>query len=245
MFSHRRNQSDALFAIVSQSIKRISKRKLKLIARARDVENLNEVNSELNIELNVDEKRKKKISIVIRKSFTKKDLLSNTRIRSTIDVVVDANFHDNNVESRRAIETHTTRQSREIVVVDRLRRKQIAKEIVWKKECKVYDEKKIWNRYYDELATSKDANILFIFEIEKLIIENEKSNSQITIFEKYRVNKKHTWSNNFSQCHCNEFKILNFKNQLDDVIKARARSQQEWFIINILTIVKIKDKEVT
>ena len=127
---HRRNQDDALFAIVSQSIKRVSKRKLKLTARARDVENLNEINSEFNIELNVDEKRKKKIFIVIRKSFTKKDLLSNIRIRSTIDVVVDANFHDNNVESRRAIKTYTIKQSREIVVVDRLRRKQIAKKIV-------------------------------------------------------------------------------------------------------------------
>ena len=109
MPSHRRSQGDAPSAIVSQSIKRDSKRKPKLTARARDAENLNEVNSELNIELNVDEKREKKIFIVIRKSFTKKDLLSNTRIRNTIDVVVDANFHDNNVESRRAIETHTTR----------------------------------------------------------------------------------------------------------------------------------------
>ena len=130
MPSHRRSQDDVFSTIVSQSIKRASKRKLKLTARARDVENLNEVNSELNIELNVDEKRKKKISIVIRKSSTKKDLVSNIRIRSTIDVVVDANFHDNNVENRRAIETHTIKQSREIVVVDRLRRKQIAKEIV-------------------------------------------------------------------------------------------------------------------
>ena len=130
MPSHRRSQGDAPPAIVSQSIKRASKRKLKPTARARDAKNLNEVNSELNIEPNVDEKRKKKISIVIRKSSTKKDLLSNIRIRSTIDVVVDANFHDNSVENKRAIETHTTRQSREIVVVDRLRRKQIAKEIV-------------------------------------------------------------------------------------------------------------------
>ena len=130
MFSHRRNQNDVFFAIVSQSIKRVSKRKLKFIARARDVKNLNEVNSEFNIELNVDEKRKKKISIFIRKSSTKKNLLSNIRIRNTIDIVVDANFHDNNVESRRAIETHTIKYSREIVVVDRLRRKQIAKKIV-------------------------------------------------------------------------------------------------------------------
>ena len=120
MPSHRRNQGDAPSTIVSQSIKRASKRKLKLIARVRDVEtlniervrvaeNLNEVNSELNIEFNVDLVKKKKIFVVTRKPSTKKDLLSNTRIRSTIDVVVDASFHDNNVESRRAIETHTTK----------------------------------------------------------------------------------------------------------------------------------------
>ena len=120
---HRRSQGDAPPAIVSQPAKRASKRKPKPTVRARDAENLNEVNSELNIEPNADEKREKKTPIVIRKPSTRKDLLPNTRIRSTIDVVVDANFHDNNVESRRAIETHTTRQSREIVVVDRLRRK--------------------------------------------------------------------------------------------------------------------------
>ena len=105
MPSHRRSQNDALFAIASQFAKRVSKRKLKLTARVRDVENLNAINNELNIELNVDVEKK----IVVRKSSTKKDLLSNTRIRNTIDVVANANFHDNNVESRRAIETHTIR----------------------------------------------------------------------------------------------------------------------------------------
>ena len=137
---HRRSQGDAPSAIVSQSIKRASKRKPKLIARVRDVEalniervrvveNLNKVNSELNIELNVDVEKEEKTSIATRKPSTKKDLLSNTRIRSTVDVATDANFHGNNVEDRRAIEAHTTRQSREVAVVDRLRRKQVAKEV--------------------------------------------------------------------------------------------------------------------
>ena len=91
MPSHRRNQSDAFSTIVSQSIKRVFKRKLKFIARVRDVENLNiarvrvvenlnEINNEFNIDLNVDVKKKKKISIVVRKSFTKKFFLSNIRI---------------------------------------------------------------------------------------------------------------------------------------------------------------------
>ena len=119
MPSHRRSQDDTSSAIASQLVKRISKRKPKLIARVRDVENLNAINSELNIEFNVDVEKE----IVVRKSSTKKDLLSNTRIRSTIDVVANASFHDNNVENKRAIETYTTRQFREIVVVDRLRRK--------------------------------------------------------------------------------------------------------------------------
>ena len=75
MSSHRRNQDDTLSTIVSQSIKQISKSKLKLIARVRDVEslniarvrvveNFNEINNEFNIELNVDVEKKKHLLFV-------------------------------------------------------------------------------------------------------------------------------------------------------------------------------------
>ena len=139
---HRRSQGDGPSTIVSQLIKRASKRKPKPIARVRDARNLNEPNIELNIEPNVGIEEKKTPPI-IRRPSTKKDLLSDTRIRSTTGVVVDASFHGNSVESRRAITKHTARQAREAIVVDRLRRKKIVQEATWKKECKLYDEKRI------------------------------------------------------------------------------------------------------
>ena len=87
MSPHRRSQGDISPAIVLLLIKRASKCKPKLTTRARDAESLNKANNELNIEPNADEKRKKKTSIFIRKPSTKKDLLPNIRIRSTVDVV--------------------------------------------------------------------------------------------------------------------------------------------------------------
>ena len=136
---HRRSQGDAPPTIVPQPAKRASKRKPKPTARVRDAEalniervrvaeDLNEANSESNIEPNADVEEEEETPIATRKPSTKKDLLPDTRIRSTADAAADASFHGNSVEGRRAIEAHTARQSREAAAADRLRRKQAAEE---------------------------------------------------------------------------------------------------------------------
>ena len=185
------------------------------------------------------------LSTTLRKPPTKKDLLPDTRVGDTAGAAANADFHGNSREGRQAVKDHDARQSREVAASNRLRAKREKETKAWENECTNYGEEEIWRRYYEELEAARDANIIPTSELEDLAVQDEVVDPLVTVDIEYRVDKKHVWSHNFSQCRSNDFAIRIVENMIDEAIKQREGSKHGWNTCSILAVVKAKHSRAT